>query len=63
MSIRFEKTAYGWYAYQRQGGVFVYFGHFRTQREAREALKRPLDYCDSPGIFTEQGKYLKNWLL
>jgi len=38
MNIRFERTSFGWKAYYRRGNAFVYFGHFRTQREAREAL-------------------------
>lgn len=39
MNIRFEKTAFGWKAYARKGNAFVYIGHFRTQREARESLR------------------------
>lgn len=38
MKIRFKKTAFGWKAYARHGNAFIYFGHFRTQRDAREAL-------------------------
>lgn len=38
MKIRFEKTAFGWRAYARRGNAYIYCGHFRTQRDAREAL-------------------------
>jgi hypothetical protein len=38
MKIRFEKTQYGWRAYARKGNAFIYFGHFRTQRDAQRAL-------------------------
>ena len=35
--MRFERTDYGWKAYRKLGRAYVYFGHFRTQREARAA--------------------------
>jgi hypothetical protein len=38
--IQFEKTAYGWKAYAKHWtGAYVYFGHFQTQRDARQAYK------------------------
>jgi len=39
-NIRFERTQYGWRAFARKDNAYIYFGHFRTQREAREALAR-----------------------
>jgi len=39
-AFRFEKTIYGWRAYRKQGSAYIYFGHFYTQREAREAAKQ-----------------------
>lgn len=44
--FRFEKTQFGWKAYQRSGNAYVYFGHFYTQREAREALVRDRQQID-----------------
>ncbi len=38
MKIRFEKGQFGWHVYKRRGNAFVYVGHFRTKREAREHL-------------------------
>jgi hypothetical protein len=35
--FRFEKTNFGWKAYKKQGNCFVYFGHFKTQKEAKIA--------------------------
>lgn len=37
-NLRFERTQYGWKAYKRHGNAYIYFGHFRTQREAKETL-------------------------
>jgi len=37
MKIRFKKTDFGWQAWVDRGIGYVYFGHFRTQREARNA--------------------------
>ena len=36
-NFRFEKTAYGWKAYKKQGNAFIYFGHFYTKKEAKAA--------------------------
>lgn len=34
--FRFEKTTFGYRAYcKTAGNCFVYFGHFRTQKEAK----------------------------
>ena len=34
--MRFEKTDYGWNIYvERNNGIFVYFGHFRTKKDAK----------------------------
>ena len=36
MKFRFERTQYGWSCYAKQGAAYQYFGHFLTQREAKE---------------------------
>ena len=33
--MRFEKTEFGYRAYAQRGNAFIYFGHFRTQKEAK----------------------------
>lgn len=38
MKFRVEKTQFGWDVYQRRGDAYVFVGHFRTRREAREHL-------------------------
>jgi hypothetical protein len=35
--FRFEKTAFGWKAYQKHGGAYIYFGHFYTKKDAKAA--------------------------
>jgi hypothetical protein len=37
--MKFVKTQFGWNAYARCNGGYVYIGHFYTQRDARAALK------------------------
>ncbi len=37
--FRFERTAYGWKAYLRCNSAYLYFGHFRTQAQAIQALQ------------------------
>jgi len=37
--MKFIKTQFGWHAYARMNGAYVYIGHFYTQREARAAIK------------------------
>ena len=41
-NFRFEKTAYGWKAYKKQGNAFIYFGHFYTKKEAKAAAVNEL---------------------
>lgn len=38
-AMRFEKTDFGWRAFKKEGDAYVYFGHFLTQREAREVAR------------------------
>jgi len=38
MKFRFERTQYGWRCYAKQGAAYRYFGHFLTQREARDVF-------------------------
>lgn len=42
MKFRFEKTPFGWDCYAKQGNAYRYFGHFLTQREARETFAHEL---------------------
>ena len=44
-TFRFERTDYGYRAFARRGDCFVYFGHFYTQRAAREAWAEATDDC------------------
>ena len=36
-TFRFERTQYGWRAFVRRNCCYVYFGHFYSQRAARES--------------------------
>jgi hypothetical protein len=38
MKFRFERTQFGWSCYAKQGNAYQYFGHFLTQREARDVF-------------------------
>ena len=38
MKFRFEKTPFGWDCYAKQGHASRSFGHFLTQREARDVF-------------------------
>ena len=44
MKFRFERTQYGWSCYAKRGAAYQYFGHFLTQREARETFAHELQH-------------------
>lgn len=46
-TFRFERTDHGYRAFVRRGNAYVYFGHFLTQRAAREAWDETLQRHDT----------------
>ncbi len=53
--FRFQRTQFGWQAFCKQGNAYIYFGHFYTQRKAKESWveKKYLEEMESFNLDTK----------